>query len=209
MLLRAYASGIFPMAESRDSESLLWLQPDPRAILPLDGLHIPRRLCRRLRRRPFRITVDRAFARTVAACAEAVPSRPQTWINPQLQQLYLQLHRQGFAHSVESWQDGQFAGGVFGVALRRAFFAESMFTRITDAGKIALLHLLARLRCGGFALLDVQFTTPHLRRFGAVEISRAVYLHRLAGALRREADFRAFDHEASPATVLQSITQRS
>ena len=192
ILLQAYASGVFPMAETRTGTSLLWLNPDPRAILPLENFHIPRRLRRRLRNRPFPITIDRAFRRTVAACAEATPARPQTWINPQLEHLYLQLHRHGYAHSVEAWHDGQLAGGVFGVALHAAFFAESMFTRATDAGKAALLHLVERLRCGNFQLLDIQFTTPHLQRFGAVEISRAAYLARLARALRHAADFHAF-----------------
>lgn len=198
ILLQAYASGIFPMAETRAGTSLLWLDPDPRAILPLDGFHIPRRLRRRLRNHPFPITIDRAFRRTVAACAEATPPRPQTWINPQLEHLYLQLHRHGHAHSVEAWHDGQLAGGVFGVALHAAFFAESMFTRVTDAGKAAFLHLVERLRCGGFQLLDIQFTTPHLQRFGAVEISRAAYRARLARALRRDADFHALRLDNPP-----------
>ena len=207
-MLHAYANGIFPMAESRESDELFWLAPEPRAILPLDNLHISASLRRRCRRQSFRISVDQDFQRIVSACAEAAPGRVQTWINPQLQHLYLQLHQSGFAHSIECRQRERLAGGIFGIALGAAFFAESMFTRISDAGNISLLHLMARLRDGGFRLLDVQFITPHLQKFGAVEIPRAVYHARLASALSQRADFHRFRHDDSPAAVLHASLAR-
>lgn len=209
IMIQAYAAGIFPMAETSESKGIFWLSPDPRAILPLDKIHIPKRLRRRMRSRPFSVTTDQAFEQTVLGCAKATPVRPQTWINPQLHQLYLQLHHQGFAHSLECWQNQQLAGGIFGIALNGAFFGESMFTCVPDASKIALLHLIARLRTGGFLLFDIQFTTSHLKRFGAIELSRKFYLNQLVRAMEQTADFHHFRQDDSPEAVLQSITQRS
>lgn len=208
-MLQAYVAGYFPMAETNESDSLYWLNPDPRAILPLQNIHVPGRLRQQLRRRPFRITTNQAFEQIVFGCAKVTQGRSQTWINSQLHQLYLQLHRKGFAHSVECWQDQQLAGGIFGIALHGAFFGESMFTRIRDASKIALLHLVARMRVGGFLLFDIQFTSPHLERFGATELPRTVYLDLLAQAMKHTADFHHFCQDDSPDAVLQSITQRS
>jgi len=192
LLLRAYAAGIFPMAESRDDPELVWVDPDPRAILPLDAFHIPRRLKRTLHAHAGQVVCDRAFGQVVAACA-AAPERPDSWINPPLQALYGQLHEMGFAHSVEVYApDGALAGGLYGVALGRAFFGESMFSRRRDASKIALAHLVARLAGAGYTLLDCQFMTAHLRRFGAVEIPRARYRELLRQALDAPAPRSAF-----------------
>ena len=178
-LLRGYAMGIFPMAEARDAAQVHWVDPRLRGVIPLDGFHISRSLARRIRRGGHEATVDRAFGAVVDACA----AREETWINPTLRGLYLDLHRAGFGHSQEIWQEGRLVGGVFGVVLGRAFFGESMFSTATDASKLALAHLVARLRAGGFVLFDTQFLTPHLASLGAVEIPRAEYHRRLARAL--------------------------
>lgn len=183
LLLTAYARGIFPMA--REDGSIAWYDPDPRAILPLEGFHIPRRLRRRINHSDFEIRVDTAFRAVMVACGE----RPQTWISPVLIDLYTRLHQHGFAHSVETYLAGELVGGLYGVALGGLFAGESMFSRTTDASKVALVHLVARLRAGGFCLLDTQFTTPHLARFGVVEIPRSAYQQRLAAALRVRASF--------------------
>lgn len=206
MLLQAYAAGIFPMAESALDDGLHWVDPLRRGIIPLDGFHISRSLGRRLLRAPYRVTIDRAFAATVAACAD----RPETWINAPLFGLYDALHRMGHAHSVELWDGEALIGGVFGIALGGAFFGESMFSRRTDASKMALAYLVARLRAGGFALFDVQFLTPHLARLGAIEIPRAAYRARLERALALRADFRPQRPVDSPASVIaQCRTQTS
>jgi leucyl/phenylalanyl-tRNA---protein transferase len=189
LLLRAYAIGVFPMAESRDSHDVVWVEPDIRGILPLDHFHVPRSLNKTLRKKPFDITVDRAFAEVMEGCAEVAPGRENTWINDTILRLYGELHTMGHAHSVECWRDGYLAGGLYGVKIGAAFFGESMFSRVTDASKIALVHLVERLRAGGFQLLDTQFITDHLARFGAIELSRAAYKRMLEAALAREADF--------------------
>ncbi|WP_173982968.1 leucyl/phenylalanyl-tRNA--protein transferase [Magnetospirillum sp. SS-4] len=189
ILLRAYAMGVFPMARSRDDARLHWIDPERRGILPLDGFHVSRSLRRTLRRGGFEMRVDTAFETVMRACGESTARRPDSWINDEIIRLFAQLFRRGLAHSVESWRDGELVGGLYGLALGGAFFGESMFSRATDASKVALVHLVARLRLGGFALLDTQFVTDHLQGFGAVEISRDDYHRRLAEAIDREAEF--------------------
>jgi leucyl/phenylalanyl-tRNA--protein transferase len=184
LLLRAYAIGIFPMAESRNAQEIHWIDPDRRGVLPLDGLHIPRRLRRRLRRGDFEVRCDTAFGQVIRACALPTPGRKETWINPTIERLYVGLYEMGFAHSVETWRDGRLCGGLYGVTLGAAFFGESMFHRESDASKVALVHLAARLKKSGFQLLDTQFETPHLRQFGVVEVGREDYRQRLAKAVR-------------------------
>ena len=186
MLLRAYACGLFPMAEARDDPELFWVDPDMRGIIPLDRFHVPRRLARRIRQGVYEIAVDRAAEKVIRACAE---ERDETWINDQIIDLYVALHRLGHVHSVECWRDGALVGGLYGVALGGAFFGESMFTRAPDASKIALVHLVDRLRRGGFRLLDTQFVTAHLETFGAIEVPRARYHALLREALAVEATF--------------------
>src|SRR5260221_9830824 len=210
MLLRAYAIGIFPMAESRDDPDLYWIDPERRGILPLDTFHVARSLRRRLRQSPFETRIDFDFAATVEACAEPTADRPDSWINEEIRRLSQALHEQGFAHSVETWLDGQLVGGLYGVALGGAFFGESMFSRVTDASKVALAHLVARLRLGGFRVLDTQFVTEHLQQFGAVEISRAQYHRRLTAALQVKAYLpREPLAGAAVVSVLQSSTPTS
>jgi leucyl/phenylalanyl-tRNA--protein transferase len=187
VLLRAYARGIFPMAHP-DGE-VYWYAPDPRAILPLDGLHVSTSLKRALRSGRFEVRVDSAFVQVMRACAEARPGRETTWISEELVDAYTRLHRLGFAHSVEAWRDGRLAGGLYGVTLRGLFAGESMFSRERDASKVALVHLAHRLRARGFTLLDTQFLTPHLQRLGAIEIPAAVYQQLLAEALQVPARF--------------------
>jgi leucyl/phenylalanyl-tRNA--protein transferase len=184
ILLKAYRTGIFPMAESADDPELFWVDPERRGILPLDGFHLPRRLARVVRQGRFEVHVDRDFAGTMAACAEATEQRPNTWINGEIVRLYTALHGMDAAHSVECWQAGALVGGLYGVSIGGAFFGESMFSRVTDASKVALVHLVALLRQGGYRLLDMQFVTPHLAQFGAAEVSRAQYRRLLADALR-------------------------
>jgi leucyl/phenylalanyl-tRNA--protein transferase len=189
LLLRAYAYGLFPMAESADSPDLYWFDPPMRGILPLDGLYVSRSLRKAVRQSRFEVRFDTAFEAVLRACAEPAPDRPNTWINDRIVALYTELHRSGHAHSVESWKDGTLVGGLYGVALRGAFFGESMFSRMTDASKVALVHLVAALREGGFTLLDTQFTTEHLARLGGKEIPQAEYKRRLSQALAVPAQF--------------------
>ena len=189
VLLRAYAIGIFPMAEGRDRSDLHWIDPELRGVLPLDRFHIPRSLRRRIRKGEMEVRCDSAFAEVIRGCAEPSANRRDTWINPTIENLYVDLHRAGFAHSVETWQDGELVGGLYGVSLGAAFFGESMFSRTSDASKVALVHLVLRLRLGGFRLLDTQFVTEHLSRFGAVEIAREDYRSLLAKAITTEAHF--------------------
>jgi len=184
ILLRAYASGIFPMAETADDPELFWVDPKRRGIIPLDAFHVPRRLRRIVRQNVFTIRCDTAFEAVMQGCAEASDKRPNTWINDEILELYTGLFARGAAHSVECWHEGELVGGLYGVSLGAAFFGESMFSRVTDASKVALVHLVARLRYGRYRLLDTQFVTPHLAQFGAIEISRARYHRLLAEALR-------------------------
>nr|WP_218128314.1 leucyl/phenylalanyl-tRNA--protein transferase [Rhodospira trueperi] len=183
ILLRAYASGLFPMARARHDPKVYWVEPEQRGILPLDDVHIPRSLRRTLRRGTFEVRVDTAFADVVRGCAESVPNRPETWINEEIEAIFLDLHARGLAHSVETWADGRLVGGLYGLSLAAAFFGESMFSRATDASKVALCHLVARLRAGGYRLLDTQFTTDHLAQFGVREIPRDDYMTRLDDAM--------------------------
>jgi leucyl/phenylalanyl-tRNA--protein transferase len=189
ILLRAYAEGIFPMAERRGDSDLFWVSPEMRGIIPLDAFHIPRRLARTVRSDRFKVTADMAFADVMRACAEPAPDRPESWINDEILRLYTALHAAGHAHSIECWRDGKLVGGLYGVKLGGAFFGESMFTRERDASKVALVHLVARLRRGGFSLLDTQFLTAHLVRFGTIEIPRAQYHDLLARAISHDAEF--------------------
>ena len=188
-LLECYARGVFPMADARTDEKVFLIDPQLRGVLPLDGLHIPRRLARKIRSEPFEIRINTAFSDVVALCAEAAPDRPETWINGTIEALYSQLHDMGHAHSVECWKDERLVGGLYGVSLAGAFFGESMFSRETDASKVALTYLVARLIIGGFQLLDTQFITDHLKRFGAEEIPRKTYHQRLRQALKVSAYF--------------------
>jgi leucyl/phenylalanyl-tRNA--protein transferase len=208
LLLRAYTAGLFPMAESAEDPDLFWIDPDPRGVLPLERFHLPRRLKRTLRTGYYEIRVDSAFEAVMRGCAEPTEMRPKTWINDEILRLYGALHDQGYAHSVEAWHEGDLVGGLYGVALRGVFFGESMFSRATDASKVALVHLVARLVKGGFRLLDTQFVTDHLRRFGAVEIPRADYHRQLERALGVEAYFAAGLAD-DPVSVLQSSTVTS
>jgi leucyl/phenylalanyl-tRNA--protein transferase len=189
LLLRAYATGIFPMAQSRRDRELYWIDPEWRGILPLDRFHVPRRLRRTLRGGVFEVRVDTAFRDVMVGCAEVTSERPDSWINDEIVAAYTELYHLGYAHSVESWLDGALVGGLYGVALGGAFFGESMFTRVTDASKVALVHLAARLYHGGFTLLDTQFITKHLQQFGAVEVPRPRYQALLAAALKVKATF--------------------
>jgi leucyl/phenylalanyl-tRNA--protein transferase len=188
ILLRAYSVGLFPMAESAEDAHVFWVDPDRRGILPLDGFHLPRRLARRVRRNPFTIAVDTDFMGVMDGCAEPTPARPDTWINRQIRELYGELFRLGHAHSIECRREGRLVGGLYGVHIGGAFFGESMFMRETDASKVALVHLVARLRKGGFRLLDTQFVTDHLAGFGTIEVGKAAYRHLLAAALQARAE---------------------
>jgi leucyl/phenylalanyl-tRNA--protein transferase len=210
LLLRAYAAGIFPMAETAEDPDVFWVDPEQRGILPLDRFHLPRRLARTLHQDSFEVRCDAAFEAVVRGCAEPTPERPKTWINEEIVRLYAALHRLGFAHSVETWRGGELVGGLYGVALGAAFFGESMYSRVTDASKVALAQLVARLRLGGFRLLDTQFVTDHLQQFGAIEISRAQYHRRLAAAIQLKAYLpREPLAGAAVVSVLQSSTPTS
>lgn len=189
LLLYAYASGIFPMANERDDPTIHWIDPEHRGIIPLDRFHVPRRLAKTIRQRRFEIRADGAFPDVIRACAESRPNRPRTWLNDQLISLYCDLHHLGYAHSMECWRDGLLLGGVYGVSLGGAFFGESMFSRERDASKVALAALVDCLNQGGYCLLDTQFVTDHLIQFGAIEIPRDAYHRRLQQALDIEAVF--------------------
>ena len=209
VLLNAYAAGIFPMAESADDQSLFWIDPEFRGILPLDGFHVPRRLKRTVRSAKFDVRIDTSFDAVVSGCADSTPSRPSTWINQRIRHLYQQLFEMDRCHTVEVWREGKLVGGLYGINLGGAFFGESMFSRESDASKVALVHLVARLKTGGFTLLDTQFITDHLSRFGVLEISREEYHGILQTALTVQADFDAFRGDGDPDYVLQSISQTS
>lgn len=183
LVLRAYAMGVFPMAEHRDEASVFWVEPRQRAIMPLDGFHLSRSLRKTIAGDRFRVTADAAFDQVIALCAESAPDRPDTWINPAIEKVFGELHRRGFAHSIEAWDGERLVGGLYGLALGRAFFGESMFSRMRDASKVAIAALVARLRLGGFELLDCQFMTDHLASLGAVEVPRETYLSMLSDAL--------------------------
>ena|SRR5437899_5360254 len=207
-LLSCYARGVFPMADAREDDRVFLIDPERRGVLPLEGFHVSRRLARTVRGEPYEIRTDTAFRAVVQACAQAGPGRAETWINHPIENLYVRLHELGFAHTVECWQDGELVGGLYGVSLQGAFFGESMFSRRRDASKVALVHLVARLRVGGYRLLDGQFMTEHLTQFGAVEISRLDYHRRLALALSAEGDFQRAAAMGG-AAALQVISQAS
>jgi leucyl/phenylalanyl-tRNA--protein transferase len=208
LLLKAYASGIFPMAESSNDSALYWIEPEHRGVIPLDDFHIPRRLRKVCRQQPFEVRIDTAFDRVIDMCSERTETRDSTWINDRIRTLYGQLFRMKFCHSVECWQDGTLVGGLYGVRIGSAFFGESMFSRRRDASKVALVHLVARLNAGGFTLLDAQFINDHLRQFGAFEVPRAEYHDMLADALERQADFDKFTSEDKPEAVLDLALRR-
>lgn len=183
ILLRAYSIGLFPMADSADDPEIFWVEPDLRGIIPLDTFHISKSLQKAIRKAPFDIRFGTAFAAVMDGCAEAVEDRPSTWINSTIRALYTELHGLGHAHSVEAWENGELVGGLYGVSLGAAFFGESMFSRRTNASKICLVHLVERLRRNGFRLLDTQFTTDHLKTFGAIDVPKTEYLVMLQAAV--------------------------
>jgi leucyl/phenylalanyl-tRNA--protein transferase len=211
LLLRAYACGIFPMAESVDDPTLFWVEPEMRGVIPLHGFNVSSRLARTVRSGSFAVTVDTAFKAVIDGCAAPLPGRDNTWINRRIRDLYIALHELGHCHSVEVWQDGDLVGGLYGVSLGRAFFGESMFHRARDASKVALVHLVARLIAGGFVLLDTQFVTDHLRTFGAVEVPRRRYRALLDDALKDVADFAALpvDRPLDGARALEIVASGS
>ncbi len=209
LLLKAYSIGIFPMAESRHARQIHWIDPEKRGVLPLDSVHVPRRLRRTLRAGRYRVTMDQAFSEVVTACAEPGPGRKQTWINGQIERLYAGLFEMGQAHSVECWDEARLVGGLYGVHLGAAFFGESMFSRARDASKVALVHLVARLRKGDFALLDTQFHTDHLAQFGVVEVTRTRYRQMLGAAVRQSAQLPLEFSSEEMEDFLQSLTQTS
>jgi leucyl/phenylalanyl-tRNA---protein transferase len=207
VLLKAYACGIFPMAESAEDPALYWIEPERRGIIPLDRFHVPSRLARTVRSDYFEVLVDHDFDAIIDGCSEPAPGRTRTWINTRIRNLYRKLYDRGDCHTVEVYEAGELVGGLYGVSLGRAFFGESMFHRARDASKVALVHLAARLKAGHYRLLDTQFVTEHLRTFGAVEVSRPAYHKMLDAALVGEADFAALpvDRPVSGATALARI----
>jgi leucyl/phenylalanyl-tRNA---protein transferase len=207
VLLKAYACGIFPMAESAEDPALYWIEPERRGIIPLDRFHVPSRLARTVRCGRFDVLVDCDFDAVVAGCSEPKVGRSRTWINARIRNLYRKLYERGDCHTVEAYENGELAGGLYGVSLGRAFFGESMFHHTRDASKVALVHLVARLKAGGYRLLDTQFVTDHLRTFGAVEVSRPAYHKLLDAALVGEADFGALplDKPISGSTALAQL----
>lgn len=187
LVLSAYSIGLFPMANDRDDPVIHWIDPLHRGVLPLDRFHLSHSLRRTIRRQRFRLTVNEAFPAVIEACAEATPDRPRTWLNDDMIRLYIALHERGHGHSVEAWSGNRLVGGLYGLAMGTAFFGESMFSRASDASKVALVELVARLRIGGFTLLDTQFVNEHLKQFGIEEITRTVYKSRLKRALEGDA----------------------
>jgi leucyl/phenylalanyl-tRNA--protein transferase len=208
VLLKAYACGIFPMAESADDPGLFWIEPEARGIIPLNSFHVPRRLAKTIRGGTFEIRIDHDFDAVIAGCAGKSPGRAKTWINSRIRRLYTELFELGHCHTVEAWQDGRLVGGLYGVRLGAAFFGESMFSNARDASKTALVYLVARLKVGGFRLLDTQFTTDHLRQFGAIDVDRRQYHLLLEKAIEADADFYRLGG-ATVDEVLQSVSQTS
>ena len=224
VLLKAYSCGSFPMAESADNNALYWIEPERRGILPLDAVHIPKSLARTIRRGGFEVKINNDFDAVIEGCAEPRAGRRSTWINGRIRSLYRELFALGHCHTVEVWQNGELTGGLYGVHIGRAFFGESMFSRARDASKIALVYLIARLKHGGFTLLDTQFITDHLERFGAVEISRQAFQQRLEDALNcsqgcsaadgraaatSDGSFSALSDSTPPTDVLQLVSLAS
>ena len=209
LLLRAYSMGMFPMAETRQGSKLHWLDPERRGVLPLDRFHLPKRLARTVLSNRFEVSADRDFPATITGCATPMEGRDDTWINSEIERLFTELHRLGYAHSVECRLDGALVGGLYGVALGGAFFGESMFSFVTDASKVALVHLVARLRLGRFKLLDTQFVTAHLTRFGAREIPRGLYKAQLADAVRLPARWLAAPGEDAVMAEIRAMAGRT
>jgi len=197
LILRAYRAGIFPMAEDAASDDLFWVSPPLRGIIPLETAHISRSLRKTLKRHPYTVKVDTHFAATIEGCATAGTDRDSTWINPAIRRLYGELFRRGYVHTVEVWDGPEIVGGLYGISIGAAFFGESMFHRKTDCSKIAMAHLIERLRAGGYRLLDTQFVTDHLRTFGGIEIPREDYELRLATAIAAEADWTALNAQST------------
>ena len=202
LLLRAYEAGIFPMAENADDPGLYWIEPKERGIIPLNAFHLPKSLAKTVRSGRFEVLIDRDFDTIFAGCAAEAPDRRQTWINARIRSLYGALFDQGHVHTVEVYADGQLAGGLYGVSLGGAFFGESMFHTVRDASKVALAYLVARLKIGGYVLLDTQFVTPHLAQFGAIAVKRSRYRQMLAHAMDAQGDFFAMEENATAETVL-------
>ena len=205
LMLRAYRVGLFPMAETRRGQRLYWLDPELRGILPLDGFHLPKRLLRTVLSGPYEVTSNRAFAPVIAGCAAAAPGREDTWINTDIERLFYELHRQGHAHSIETWHEGRLVGGLYGVSLGGVFFGESMFSTARDASKVALVHLVARMRLGGYSLLDTQFVTSHLAQFGTIEVPRDTYKALLASAVQASASSPAAPEAATLAAEIRLL----
>ncbi|MEO1206802.1 MAG: leucyl/phenylalanyl-tRNA--protein transferase [Pseudomonadota bacterium] len=207
VLLKAYSCGIFPMAESSDDPALYWIEPQHRGILPLDALHVPKRLSRTIRTTSLVVKVDTDFESVISGCAASRPGRRSTWINKRIRNLYRELFRLGHCHTIEVWDGDVLVGGLYGVALGGAFFGESMFSSARDASKIALIHLCGRLIAGGFSLLDTQFVTEHLRQFGTVEVERDDFHRKLETALKIRADFDLLAPDADPELILAFIAR--
>lgn len=207
VLLKAYACGIFPMAESAEDSALYWIEPERRGVIPVERAHVPRRLARTVRSDRFEIRIDSDFPAVIEACAAPARGRRKTWINHRIRALYGALFRLGHCHTVEAWRDGRLVGGLYGVTLGGAFFGESMFHRERDASKVVLVHLIARLRAGGYALLDTQFMTDHLRQFGTEEVSRQAYHRMLEAALELDGDFFRMPAGGSGALALSRIAE--
>ena len=205
-LLLAYRLGVFPMAETRDAQEVLWVRPSMRCVIPINNFHVPKRLARTVRGDRFDIRCDTAFDRVIRNCAKAGPQRDESWINPAITQVFEELHRRGHAHSIETWAGNELVGGLYGLSLGAAFFGESMFSIETDASKVALVHLVARLKCGGYRLLDAQFPNPHLEQFGAVDIPEAAFEKLLQDATAGSANFYSMDGcgSASPSGEITS-----
>jgi leucyl/phenylalanyl-tRNA---protein transferase len=209
VLLKAYQCGIFPMAEAADDPALYWIEPQQRGILPLDDFHVPKRLKRTVKQDVFEVRVDHDFDGIIDGCGSERAGRDTTWINAKIRKLYGDLYDQGYCHTVETWRDGKLVGGLYGVALEGVFFGESMFSFETDASKVALVHLLARLIGGKFSLLDCQFVTEHLRQFGTVEVDRKAFHKKLERALANPADFLALPKHLSGAEAMAAIEARA
>jgi leucyl/phenylalanyl-tRNA--protein transferase len=209
VLLKAYACGIFPMAESAHDPTLYWIEPEDRGVLPLNQVRVPARLARTIRQEKFEVRVDYDFGGVVAGCAASRPGRRSTWINRRIAELYSELFEMGFCHTVETWYDGRLVGGLYGVHLGGVFFGESMFSTERDASKVALVYLAARLIYGGFKLLDTQFITEHLRQFGAIEIPRAEFHKLLDAALLHHSGFHELPPDLPASSVLQLVSQTS
>jgi leucyl/phenylalanyl-tRNA--protein transferase len=205
VLLKAYACGIFPMAESADDPALYWIEPQSRGILPLDAVHVPKRLARTIRAGVFEIRVDSDFRGVIDGCAASRPGRRSTWINSRIRDLYGALFRQGHCHTIEAWRDGQLVGGLYGAALGQAFFGESMFSTERDASKVTLVYLAARLVHGGFTLLDTQFVTDHLRQFGTKELDKLEFHAALDQAVKGQAEFGALPQDTPPDAILAIV----